>query len=102
MTGNKHNPEGNSNSAGEPDPGPYWRRMHRDWRFWIGAVFMAAALAIYVLSGDLAWVLNGHRQLRYLRVLRIESTLPPASAIERSHPGRWFSQSSRPQEGLME
>jgi hypothetical protein len=35
MTGNKHNPEGNSNSAGEPDPGPYWRRMHRDWRFWI-------------------------------------------------------------------
>jgi hypothetical protein len=23
---------------------------------------MAAALAIYVLSGDLAWVPNGHRQ----------------------------------------
>jgi len=62
LTGNKHNSEGNSNSAGEPDPGPYWRRMHRDWRFWIGAVFMAAALAIYVLSGDLAWVPNGHRQ----------------------------------------
>jgi hypothetical protein len=37
-------------------------RMHRDWRFWIGAVFMAAALAVYVLSGDLAWVPNGHRQ----------------------------------------
>jgi hypothetical protein len=36
--------------------------MHRDWRFWIGAVCMAAALAIYVLSGDLAWVPNGHRQ----------------------------------------
>jgi hypothetical protein len=35
--------------------------MHRDWRFWIGAVFMAAALAIYVLSGDLAWVPHGHR-----------------------------------------
>ncbi|HEY1254974.1 MAG TPA: hypothetical protein VGF01_09360, partial [Terracidiphilus sp.] len=62
LTGNKHNSEGNSNSAGEPDPGPYWRRMHRDWRFWIGAVFMAAALTIYVLSGDLAWVPNGHRQ----------------------------------------
>ena len=38
------------------DPGPYWRRMHRDWRFWVGAFFMASALAIYVLSGDLAWV----------------------------------------------
>jgi hypothetical protein len=23
---------------------------------------MAAALAIYVLSGDLAWIPNGHRQ----------------------------------------
>jgi hypothetical protein len=56
MTGNQHNHEGNRSEMGEPDPGPYWRRMHRDWRFWIGAVLMAAALAIYVLSGDLAWV----------------------------------------------
>ena len=54
MTGSKHNLEGNSGDRGEPDPGPYWRRMHRDWRFWVGAVFTAAALAIYVLSGDLA------------------------------------------------
>jgi hypothetical protein len=30
--------------------------MHRDWRFWVGALFMAAALAIYVLSEDLAWI----------------------------------------------
>lgn len=62
MTGNKHNPEGNSSSTGEPDPGPYWRRMHRDWLFWIGAFFMAVALAIYVLSGNLAWVRSGHQQ----------------------------------------
>jgi len=62
MTGNKHNLEGNSSDKGEPDPGPYWRRMHRDWRFWIGAVFVGAALAIYVLTGDLAWVPNGHPQ----------------------------------------
>jgi len=38
------------------DPGPYWRRMHHDWRFWVGAVLMFAALAVYVLSGDLAFV----------------------------------------------
>ena len=62
MTGNRHNHEGNSGDSGEPEPGPYWKRMHRDWRFWIGAVLMAAALAVYVLSGDLAWVPNGHRQ----------------------------------------
>jgi hypothetical protein len=36
--------------------------MHRDWRFWVGALFMAAALSIYVLSGDLAWVPRGHPQ----------------------------------------
>jgi hypothetical protein len=59
MTGNKHNYEGMSTDSGEPDPGPYWKRMHRDWRFWVGAVFMFAALAIYVLSGDLAWVPRG-------------------------------------------
>jgi hypothetical protein len=60
MTGNKHNPEGNSGDKGEPDPGPFWRRMHRDWRFWAGALLMAAALAIYILSGDLAWIPRGH------------------------------------------
>ncbi|HMG86931.1 MAG TPA: hypothetical protein VK574_14460 [Terracidiphilus sp.] len=60
MTGNKHNPEGNSSDAGEPSPGPYWKRMHQDWRFWVGAILMAGALAIYVFSGDLAWVLRSH------------------------------------------
>ena len=29
--------------------------MHRDWRFWVGAILMAAALSVYVFSGDLAW-----------------------------------------------
>ena len=62
MTGNRHNHEGNSGDGGEPGPGPYWRRMHRDWRFWVGAILMAAALSVYVFSGDLAWVPNGHRQ----------------------------------------
>jgi len=59
MTGSKHNLEGNSGNSGELDPGPYWRRMHRDWRFWVGAVFMITAIAIYVLSGDLAWIPRG-------------------------------------------
>jgi hypothetical protein len=62
MTGNKHNPEGNSSDAGEPDPGPYWRRMHRDWRFWVGATLMAAALAIYVMTENLSRVPGGHQQ----------------------------------------
>jgi hypothetical protein len=56
MTGNRHNRSGTGREDGEPGPGPYWMRMHRDWRFWVGAVLMSGAIAIYVLSGDLAWV----------------------------------------------
>ncbi len=59
MTGNKNNWEGKSSDNGEPDPGPYWQRMHYDWRFWVGATLMAAAIAIYVLRGDLAWIPRG-------------------------------------------
>jgi hypothetical protein len=33
---------------------PYWNRAHHDWRFWAGLLFMLAAMAIYVLSDDLA------------------------------------------------
>jgi hypothetical protein len=60
MTGSKSNHEGNSGDHGETDPGPYWRRMHRDWRFWVGAVLMFGALAIYILTGDLSWVPRSH------------------------------------------
>jgi len=42
--------------AGLTDPGPYWKRMHRDWRFWTGAVLMAAAVVIYVMTLDLSTV----------------------------------------------
>jgi hypothetical protein len=35
---------------------PYWKRAHRDWRFWIGLVLMLVAMAIYVLSDDLAFL----------------------------------------------
>jgi hypothetical protein len=35
-------------------PAPYWRRMHHDWRVWVGLVLMLAAITIYILSEDLA------------------------------------------------
>lgn len=60
MTGNKHNREGNSSDGVEPYAGPYWRHMHRDLRFRIGALLRAAPLSIYVLSGDLAWIPHGY------------------------------------------
>jgi hypothetical protein len=31
---------------------PYWKRMHQDWRFWIGFVLIIIALSIYIMSVD--------------------------------------------------
>jgi len=34
--------------------GPYWKRAHRDWRFWVGVLFMSVALIVYVMTVDLS------------------------------------------------
>jgi hypothetical protein len=47
---------GMSESAEDRDLGPYWRRAHRDWRFWVGVVLLTAAILIYVFTIDLALV----------------------------------------------
>jgi hypothetical protein len=49
MTGNRHNHEGDSDDSGEPDPDPYWKRIYRDWRFWIGAILTFAPIPFYIL-----------------------------------------------------
>jgi hypothetical protein len=38
------------------DDFPYWRRAHRDWRFWVAVFFLFAAITIYFMSDDLAFV----------------------------------------------
>ena len=35
---------------------PYWKRAHHDWRVWVGLFFMFAAITIYVLSDNLAFL----------------------------------------------
>jgi hypothetical protein len=35
---------------------PYWKRAHHDWRVWVALFFMLAAITIYVLSDDLAFL----------------------------------------------
>jgi hypothetical protein len=34
---------------------PYWKRAHRDWKFWVALSLMLAAMVIYVMSENLAW-----------------------------------------------
>jgi hypothetical protein len=38
------------------DPRPYWKRMHLHWPMWIALVLMFTAIAIYVMSDDLAFL----------------------------------------------
>jgi hypothetical protein len=50
-----HHQHGGPDSDGvHHDHRPYWKRVHRDWRFWIALFAMLAAMIIYVTSDDLA------------------------------------------------
>lgn len=31
----------------------YWRRAHRDWRFWLGLCLMVVAITVFFMSVDL-------------------------------------------------
>ena len=35
-------------------PGPYWQRVHHDWKFWIAISLMLTAMLIYVTTLDLS------------------------------------------------
>jgi hypothetical protein len=32
--------------------GPWWKQVHRDWRFWTALILMIAAMVTYVLTLD--------------------------------------------------
>ena len=36
------------------DRGRYWRRAHRDWKFWVALVAMLVAMGIYLRTNDLS------------------------------------------------
>jgi hypothetical protein len=40
----------------DPDRVPYWKRAHRDWRFWVAVFFLFAAITVYVVTFDLSLV----------------------------------------------
>ena len=35
---------------------PYWKRAHKDWRFWAGVIFISVALVVYITTVDLSLV----------------------------------------------
>jgi hypothetical protein len=55
MSNIKHHRQPGSDSAPQGQVS-YWRRAHHDWRFWVGLILMLGAMAIYVLSDNLAFL----------------------------------------------
>jgi hypothetical protein len=52
---NDGSPHGGPNPDGiEHRHPPYWKRAHRDWRFWIAAILVLIAMTIFVLTDNLA------------------------------------------------
>jgi hypothetical protein len=48
--------------GGIPSHRPYWRRAHRDWRLWAIVILMLAAMAVYLMTGDLRWPIHAQPQ----------------------------------------
>ncbi|MBB6143764.1 hypothetical protein HNQ77_001713 [Silvibacterium bohemicum] len=55
-----HHEQGSHQKDVHHDHRPYWKRAHRDWRFWVAVFFIGAALFIYVTTVDLSLVPNKH------------------------------------------
>ena len=56
MNEGTHGNEGPARDRVHHSDGPYWKRVHRHWWFWIGLFLMLLAMTIYVLSDDLAFL----------------------------------------------
>ena len=54
-----HGNEGPNRESVRHSHGPYWKRAHHDWRVWVALFFMLTAIAIYVLSENLAFLPHG-------------------------------------------
>jgi len=62
MNDRNHHGHGSDHSSFQESHRPYWKRMHHDWRLWVGVVLMLAAVIIYVVSEDFAWLPRGQSQ----------------------------------------
>jgi hypothetical protein len=54
--GNEGPDPGSVHRAAHRDPRPYWKRAHYDWKIYVALFFMLLAMAIYILSDNLAFL----------------------------------------------
>lgn len=46
--------------------GPYWKRAHHDWKFWIALGLMLTAMGVYITTLDLS-VVPGPRNQEHIQ-----------------------------------
>jgi hypothetical protein len=51
---NHHQSDSEGRTSGGDLRGPYWKRAHQDWKFWIAIVLMLTAMGIYIVTLDLS------------------------------------------------
>jgi ABC-type Zn2+ transport system substrate-binding protein/surface adhesin len=51
-TKHKHSSESEHQHDHAHRHGPFWKRLHRDWRLWVAVLLMLSAMAVYVMSDD--------------------------------------------------
>jgi len=42
--------------------GPFWSRIHHDWRFWVAVMLSFAAITVYIVTFDLSMRPSGQKQ----------------------------------------
>jgi hypothetical protein len=59
---NESKPNGHSPDNVHLSHRPYGKRAQRDWRIWFFVILTLAAMAIYLMTGDLRWPLHAPAQ----------------------------------------
>ena len=63
MTHDKHHHSASEGrTSGGEIIGPYWKRAHQDWKFWIAIALMLTAMGVYIVTLDLSVQPNADNQ----------------------------------------
>lgn len=54
--------EGQQDRETSQHHGPYWKRAHHDWKFWIAIILMLVAIGTYVGTIDLSFGSRSSKQ----------------------------------------
>ncbi len=54
MSHTHHHHHADDRTTGKEPNGPYWKRAHHDWKFWLAISLMLTAMMTYIVTLDLS------------------------------------------------